>query len=77
MLLHLPVFRQWWRVTLETGQDMCAMWITQTAMGGVSHAYITLIKIGVPRYVSDVWRKCCSLVLDDDYFNLNLKLYFF
>lgn len=32
------------------------MWITLTAMGGVSHAYITLIEIGMPRYGSDVWR---------------------
>lgn len=57
VLFRLLVFRQWWRVTLETGQDTCAMWITPTAMGDVSHAYITLIKIGLPRYVNDVWSK--------------------
>ena len=60
VLFHLPVFRQWWRVTLETGQATCAMWTTLMAMGGVSPAYITLIKIGLPRYVNDVWRKCFS-----------------
>lgn len=33
------------------------MWITLTAMDVVSHAYITLIKIGMPRYVTlmGVW----------------------
>lgn len=42
-LLKQPIFpsRQWWRVTLATGQDMYGMWITLTEMGDVSHAYIT------------------------------------
>lgn len=55
VILHLPVFRQWWRVTLEMGQDMCAMWTTPMVMDGVSRAYITLTKTGLPRYVSLVF----------------------
>lgn len=47
------------------------MWITPTAMDGVSHAYITLIKIGMPRYVSV--DKIIILIADDYYSNLNLS----
>lgn len=54
-MLFIFVFRQWWRVTLETGQDTCVTWTTPTATAGVSHAYIILIKTGLPRYVSDEW----------------------
>ena len=57
MLFPLLFFRQWWRVTPETGQDTCGMWITPMVMGDVSHAFITLIRIGLPRYVNYVWMK--------------------
>ncbi len=57
MPFHLLVSRQWWHVTLETEQDTCAMWITPMVTDGVSHAYTTLIKIGLPRYMNDVWRE--------------------
>lgn len=40
-------------------------------MDGVSHAYITLIKIGMPRYVSV--DKIIILIADDYYSNLNLS----
>lgn len=56
-MLSVFVFRQWWRVTLETGQGTSVTWTTPTVTAGVSHAYITLIKTGLPRYVSDEWRR--------------------
>lgn len=56
MLFILSGFRQWWHVTLETGLGTCAMWTTQMATDGVSHAYITLTKTGMLRYGSDVWK---------------------
>lgn len=52
----LSGFRQWWRVTLETGQGTCATWTTQMATDGASRAYITLTKTGMPRYVRE--RRC-------------------
>lgn len=44
---------------------MCATWITPMVMDDVSHAYITSIKTGLPRYVKDGCFKNLSLVQSD------------
>lgn len=57
------VHRRWWRVIRGKALVMSAMWTTPTVMEDVSHAYITLIRIGMPRYVTYVKSSVTSEVL--------------
>lgn len=61
------------------------MWIILMAMGAVSHASITLIKTGMPRYVTDVvgvisvresWNLFTSVFLFFLFFITNTNLFF-